>query len=172
MRASLRLLLSLVPALVVVLMIDGFVSLAGPVRFFDPFLILTVWYASRGGKLQGMCAGALIGLAQDGLMSAVFGVHFLSKVTVGYATTLLSERLIPNQPATHAVLLGVATLLELAVFGATGFLLGQRFEDRSVGQLVLLVVLNVVLGTFLFHASQGLLRRREGRRLSAARAGR
>lgn len=160
----------LVPALLLALLVDAVaLALTAPDRLFDPFLVLTAFVASRGRKVEAMLAGAVIGLAQDGLGSVVFGIHFLSKVVVAYVVALASSRLIPGQPLTHAVLIAGATVLELVVFAASGFLLGQRFEVRSPGELATLLALNVVLGTVACLSAGSFARRRAFGRAHAAR---
>jgi rod shape-determining protein MreD len=109
-----------------------------------------------------MGVGAVCGLLQDGVGSVVFGVHFLSKVVVGYVVSLASGRLIADQPGTHAALIAGATVLEVAVVAATGFVLGQRLDLRSPGALVASLAVNVVVGWVAFSVA-GQARRRDRR---------
>ena len=111
-----------------------------------------------------------MGLAQDGLGSAVFGVHYLAKLVVAYAACRAGDLLIPGQPLTWAVLLAGGTVLELVVYRAMGFLLGQSFDPRGLGSLALLVLMNCVLGTFLCTLGRRSLKRWPVRGGHAARA--
>ena len=142
-------------------LLDSLLRLVGGgAAILDPFLLLTVWHAARGRKVRAMGVGAVCGLLQDGVGSVVFGVHFLSKVVVGYVVSLASGRLIPDQPATHAALIAGATVLEVAVVAATGFVLGQRLDLRSPGALVASLAVNVVVGWVAFSVA-GQARRRD-----------
>jgi rod shape-determining protein MreD len=158
----------LVPALVVAVLLDSFaLALTGPERLFDPYLVLVVLFAAQGGrKTNALIVGALVGLAQDGLGSAVFGVHYLAKLVVAYAACRAGDLLIPGQPLTWAVLLGGGTVLELFVYRALGFLLGQSFDARSLGALVVLLLVNLVLGSLICLS----IRLPAGRGARAARA--
>lgn len=149
--SGLRLLALLIPGLVLAVLLDSFALTAfGEQRLFDPYLVLVVLLAAQGEKkTNALLVGAVVGLAQDGLGSQVFGVFYLAKVIVGYAVARANDLLIPGQPLTWAVLLGGGTLLEVVVYRVLGFLLGQSFDGRGVGGLAVLLLLNVVLGTFL-----------------------
>lgn len=163
-----RLLLLLVPALLVAVLVDSFaLALTGPERLFDPYVVLVVLFAAQGGrKTNALIVGALVGLAQDGLGSSVFGVHYLAKLVVAYAASRAGDLLIPGQPITWAVLVGGGTLLELVVYRGLGFLLGQSFDARTLPALLLLLLVNVVLGTLVCL----WVRLPAGRRGHAARA--
>ena len=153
-----RLLMMLIPALVVAVLLDSFaLALTGPERLFDPYLVLVVFLAARDGrKSTALLVGALVGLTQDGLGSSVFGIHYLAKVIVAYGAVRASDFLIPGQPLTWAVLLGGGTLMELVVYRGMGFLLGQSFDARSFPALLVLLLVNVVLGTLLCLSARGL----------------
>jgi rod shape-determining protein MreD len=126
----------------------------------DPFLLLTVWFAADGRKSDGFLVGALAGLVQDAVGSAVFGAHVLSKVVVGYLVMHLAGRLLAGQILTYAVLCAAATVLEVIVLGAAGLMLGQQFFDASLGRLAAAVLVNAAVGTALFVLVDQALRRR------------
>jgi len=149
--SGLRLLSLLIPGLIVAVLLDSFALTAfREERLFDPYLVLVVLLAAQGErKTTALLVGAMVGLAQDGLGSQVFGIFYLAKVIVAYAVARANDLLIPGQPLTWAVLLAGGTLLEVVVYRAMGFLLGQSFDARGLGGLALLLLLNVVLGTFL-----------------------
>ena len=149
--SGLRLLAVTLTAIVVAVLLDSFaLALTGPERLFDPYLVLVVFLAAQSGrKTSALLVGALVGLSQDGLGSSVFGIHYLAKVIVAYAAARAADRLIPDQAPTWAVLLGGATLLELVTYRALGFLLGQSFDARPWSSLLVLLLVNVVVGTLL-----------------------
>jgi rod shape-determining protein MreD len=144
--------------LALAVLIDSFaLALTGPDRLFDPYLVLVVLVAARGDrKASALAVGAVVGLAQDGLGSSVFGIHYVAKVVVAYGVARASDVLIPGQPLTWAVLLAGGTLAELFVYRAMGFLLGQSFDARTLAPLVALFLLNVALGTLACVAGRRL----------------
>ena len=94
----------------------------------------------------------------------------MAKIIVAYAVARANDLLIPGQPLTWAVLLGGGTLLELVVYRVMGFLLGQSFDTRPVGAMLVLLLLNVVLGTFLCTLGRRFTKRWETRGGHAIRA--
>ena len=135
------------PLLLVALLIDALlVTLTHGVRIFDPFLVLVVAQAPHGRKTGAIVTGAIAGLVQDMVASVVFGIHFLSKVVLGYSASLIAVRLIPGQPLTGLVLLGGGPILEVVVHALAGVLLDQSFNLPTLGTLLLSIVLNVGIG--------------------------
>ena len=169
---GMRLMAVLVAGLIVAVLVDSFALAAFSVeRLFDPYLVLVVFLAARcEQKWTALLVGAVVGLAQDGLGSQVFGIFYLSKLVVAYAIARSKDLLIPGQPLTWAVLLAGGTVLELLVYRAMGFLLGQSFDARTLGSLVLLLAFNVVLGSFACTFGQRHAKRWQSRGGHAARA--
>lgn len=170
--SGLRLLTLLIPGLVLAVLLDSFALTAfGEARLFDPYLVLVVLLSAQGEKkTTALLVGALVGLAQDGLGSQVFGILYVAKVVVAYAVARANDLLIPGQPLTWAVLLGGGTLLEFVVYRVMGFLLGQSFDPRGFGALFVLLLVNVVLGTFLCTLGSRFTKRWETRGGHAIRA--
>lgn len=161
--SGLRSALVLLAALAVALVVDGLAARAAHgFRFLDPYLIVVVVLASRGGKLRSMAAGGIAGLLQDLVASAVFGVHYLGKLTVGYVASLLAGRLIPGQALTGAVLLAGATILEKIVFAILGPLLGSDFSVGTLGEITVQAAANVVVGLLAFRVLEKFDRRKPG----------
>jgi rod shape-determining protein MreD len=166
-----KVLLILVPLLLVAVIVDAMLmSATGGARIFDPFLVVVVSQAPHGRKTDAMVTGALAGLVQDLLASIVFGMHFLSKVVVGYGASLLSGRLIPGQPLTAVVLLAGGTLVEAVVHPLAGALLGRSIITPDLLTLGLSVLLNVAIGLPALTLID-IISRRRPRPLSHARRG-
>jgi rod shape-determining protein MreD len=159
---AIRSTLVLLASLAVALVVDGLANRLTHGRVLDPYLIVVVAFASRGGKVRAMVAGGLAGFVQDLVASAVFGVHYLGKLVVGYAASLLTGRLIPGQALTAAVLLGGGTVLEKIVFALLGPLLGSDFTSGGMGQVALEAAANIVVGMIVFRFMDRLARRKAG----------
>jgi len=145
--------LLLVPALAAAVIVEPLVlRLSGGVRVVDPFLVVAVAFAVRGGesKQRALLCGGLTGLTQDFLASGVFGVHYLSKLVVAYVASLVGGRLIPGQPLTAGVLVGGGALLEQIVVLLLGVLLGSAFRAQGLGELALCLVGNILAGLMVF----------------------
>jgi rod shape-determining protein MreD len=150
-------------ALALALVVDGLASRAAHgFRFLDPYLIVVVAFASRGGKLRSMLAGGAAGFLQDLVASAVFGVHYLGKLVVGYVASLFVGRLIPGQALTAAVLLGGGTILEKVVFAVLGQLLGSDFSPGTLGEIAVQAAANILVGLLVFRLIDRADRRKQG----------
>lgn len=161
--SALRSMLILFAALALAMVLDGMAARAAHgFRFLDPYLIVVIAFASRGGKVRSMLAGGLAGFLQDLVASAVFGVHYLGKLVVGYAASLLAGRLIPGQALTAAVLLAGGTILEKIVFGVLGPLLGSDFSIGTPGEILIQAAANVAVGLIVFRILDRLDRRKQG----------
>lgn len=153
--------LLLVPLMALALVLDVLALRVGHgARWIDPYLILVVAFAARGGRLRALAAGGLAGFVQDMVASIVFGVHYLGKLTVGYVASLLVGRLIPGQALTGVVLLGGGTLLGKVVQVALGPLLGSDFAVGTIPMVALEIVVNVLAGLLVFRLVDRWLRRR------------
>ncbi len=158
-----RTVLWLFVALVAALALDGLVARAAHgARWVDPYLVVVVLFASRGGKARAMLVGGTAGLLQDLVASAVFGVHYLGKLVVGYAASLVATHLIPGQVLTGAVLLGGATLIEKLVFWMFGLVLGTDFSVGSPAEIAIQVGTNVALGLLVMQGVERVARKRQG----------
>ena len=140
-----------VPGLLLAVLASAMVMrLTNGARLLDPFLIVVVAQATRGRRSEAMAVGAVAGIVQDMLSSVDFGVHYLSKLVVGYVASLVATSLIPGQPLTAAVLLAGGTILEVIVQMLCGVLLGQHFNTPGLGELAVEVVANVAVGLVVF----------------------
>jgi rod shape-determining protein MreD len=156
-----RSLLVTIPLLLLAILIDAaLLDFTHGVRLFDPFLVVVVAQAPYGRKADAIVTGGLAGFVQDMIATDHFGINYLSKVVIGYASSLLSSRLIPGQPMTALVLLGGGTLVEVAVQWLAGVLLGQSFDMPTPGSLAACLAANVVIGMPAVALVDRLARRR------------
>jgi rod shape-determining protein MreD len=125
--------------------------LPGLGRILDPFLLVVVYCALRGGETHGMLAGLFAGWVQDAHFAGpVLGLSPLSKVLVGFVVGLAGARFL-------LVGLGARTIVLLAAAGADALLfqwLAAVFDVRvlELGPLGLLwrATVNAALGVALF----------------------
>jgi len=120
-------------------------------RVVDPFLLVVVYCALRGGETEGMLAGLAAGWVQDAQFAGpVLGISPLTKILIGFTVGLAGK---------HFLLagLGARTLVLLAASAADTFLfqwLAAVFDVRVIdlGPLGLLwrATVNAGLGVALF----------------------
>jgi rod shape-determining protein MreD len=125
--------------------------LPGLGRVVDPFLLVVVYCALRGGETHGMLAGLVAGWVQDAHFAGpVLGLSPLSKVVVGFTVGLASTRFL-------LVGLGARTIVLLAAAAADALLfqwLAAVFDLRVIALgplgLVWRATVNAGLGVGLF----------------------
>ena len=95
-----RSLLVTIPLLLVAILIDSaLLDFTHGVRLFDPFLVVVVAQAPYGRKTDAIVTGGLAGLVQDMIATDHFGINYLSKVVIGYGSSLLSSRYATGTPS-------------------------------------------------------------------------
>jgi rod shape-determining protein MreD len=120
-------------------------------RVVDPFLLVVVYCALRGGETRGMLAGLAAGWVQDAQFAGpVLGFSPLGKIIVGFAVGLAGTRFL-------LVGLGARTLVLLSAAAADTVIvqwLAAVFDVRVIdpGPLGLLwrATVNAGLGVALF----------------------
>ena len=140
-------------ALVAALAVQSALSLIVPswARILDPFLLVVVYCALKGGEAHGMLAGAAGGWVQDVAFGGrVLGLCGLSKVLVGFGVGWAGTRFQLIEPGARLLVLVLAVVLDAAIMRQ----LAVAF-DVTTGALTLLglglrALLNAGIGVPLF----------------------
>ena len=105
-------------ALVAALAVQSALSLVIPgwARILDPFLLVIVYCALKGGETHGMLAGAAAGWMQDVHFGGrVLGLAGLSKVLVGFGVGLAGTRFQLTEPGARLLVLVLAVVLDALI---------------------------------------------------------
>ncbi|HYM62202.1 MAG TPA: rod shape-determining protein MreD [Thermoanaerobaculia bacterium] len=131
----LRFVIGLLIALTIHSLLNSFFPNA--LAFFNPYVILVVYY-SRGGNVFGaIIAGVVAGLVQDAFSIAPFGLHAFSLTVCAYAVAYTNARLVLRGTlAFGGCLVGAVVVNELVIFALVNILLKQRVEMFEQGLLV------------------------------------
>jgi rod shape-determining protein MreD len=131
----LRYVVGLLIALTLHSLLDNFFPNA--LAFFNPYVILVVYY-SMGGNLTGaIVAGVVAGLVQDAFSDAIFGLHAFALTVCAYLVAYVSSRLVlRGVVAFGAALVGSVILNELVIFILVTILTKQRVGLFEQGMLV------------------------------------
>jgi len=98
----------------------------GFLEFFDPYVILIVYYAMGGHLAGAIIAGVAAGLAQDAFTISIPGLHAFTLTLVGYVVAFINLRLALNGIfAFGGCLLGASLLNELLAWALPAMLLPQ-----------------------------------------------
>jgi len=88
----LRFLIGLLIALTLHSLLDSFFPNA--LAFFNPYVILIVYYSMGGNLVGAIFAGIAAGLVQDAYSGAIFGLHAFSLTVCAYAVAYVNSRLV------------------------------------------------------------------------------
>jgi rod shape-determining protein MreD len=88
----LRYIIGLLIALTLHSLLDSFFPNA--LAFFNPYVILVVYYSMGGNVLGAIVAGVVAGFVQDAFSGAIFGLHAFSLTDCAYAVATINSRLV------------------------------------------------------------------------------
>lgn len=131
----LRFLIGLLIALTLHSLLDSFFPNA--LAFFNPYVILVVYYSMGGNLIGAIFAGIAAGLVQDAYSMSIFGLHAFALTVVAYAVAYVNARLVLRGTlAFGACLVGAVIVNELVIFVLINILLRQRIEMFEQGMVV------------------------------------
>jgi rod shape-determining protein MreD len=131
----LRYIIGLLIALTLHTLLDSFFPNA--LAFFNPYVILVVYYSMGGNVLGAIIAGVVAGFVQDAFSGAMFGLHAFSLTVCAYAIAYINSRLVLRGIwAFGACLAGAVIANELVIYILVNILLKQPIEMFEQGLLV------------------------------------
>jgi len=131
----LRYVIGLLIALTLHTLLDSFFPNA--LAFFNPYVILVVYYSMGGNVLGAIIAGVVAGFVQDAFSGAMFGLHAFSLTVCAYAVAYINSRLVLRGIWSFAACLAGAVIVnELVIYILVSILLKQKIEMFEQGLLV------------------------------------
>ncbi len=144
----LRFTIGLLIALTLHSLLDSFYPNA--LAFFNPYVILVVYYAMGGNVFGAIIAGVIAGLVQDAFSSSMFGLHAFSLTVCAYIVAYINSRLsLRGTFAFGACLAGAVVVNELVIFILVNILLKQKIEMFEQGLLVK-TIFTLMFGMFVY----------------------
>lgn len=144
----LRYAIGLLIALTLHSLLDSFFPNA--LAFFNPYVILVVYYAMGGNVFGAIIAGVIAGLVQDAFSSSMFGLHAFSLTVCAYIIAYINSRLsLRGTFAFGACLAGAVVVNELVIYILVNILLRQRIEMFEQGLLVK-TIFTLMFGMFVY----------------------
>jgi len=130
----LRFALGLIIALTLHSLLDSFFPNA--LAFFNPYIILVVYYSMGGNVFGAIVAGVVAGMVQDAYSNAMFGLHAFGLTVCGYTVAYINSRLVLRGTlAFGACLIGAVIVNELVIYVLVTILLKQRIEMFEQGMI-------------------------------------
>ena len=131
----LRFTVGLLIALTVHSLFDSFAPNA--LAFFNPYIILVVYYSMGGNVFGAIIAGVVAGLVQDAFSNAMFGLHAFSLTVCAYVIAYINSRLALRGTLAFGACLGGAVVVnELVIYILVNILLKQKIEMFEQALLV------------------------------------
>jgi rod shape-determining protein MreD len=144
----LRFAIGLLLALTLHSLLDSFYPNA--LAFFNPYLILIVYYAMGGNLVGAIFAGIAAGLVQDAYSMSIFGLHAFSLTVCAYIVAYINSRLVLRGTLFFGACLGGAVIVnELVIYILVSILLKQPIEMFEQG-LVVKFVFTLMFGMFVY----------------------
>ena len=144
----LRYAIGLLIALTLHSLLDSFFPNA--LAFFNPYVILVVYYAMGGNVFGAIIAGVIAGLVQDAFSSSMFGLHAFTLTVCAYIVAYINSRLsLRGTFAFGACLAGAVVVNELVIYILVNILLRQRIEMFEQG-LVVKTIFTLIFGMFVY----------------------
>lgn len=140
-------------AIVAALLVEtalGYV-VAEPGRYFDPFLLVVVYCALRGGETHGMLAGVAAGWVQDVLFGgSILGLSALSKLVVGFAVGAAGSHFLIASTSARVLVLLLAAIADALLTQWLSSVFGIDASPMSPVTLAARASLTAVVGGALF----------------------
>jgi rod shape-determining protein MreD len=131
----LRFAIGLLIALTLHSLLDSFYPNA--LAFFNPYLILIVYYSMGGNLVGAIFAGITAGLVQDAYSMSIFGLHAFSLTVIAYVVAYINARLVLRGTLMFgAILFGAVIVNELVIFVLVNILLKQKIEMFEQAMIV------------------------------------
>jgi rod shape-determining protein MreD len=131
----LRFAIGLLIALTLHSLLDTFYPNA--LAFFNPYIILVVYYSMGGNIVGAIFAGIAAGFVQDAFSNAMFGLHAFSLTVCAYVVSSINARLALRGPLSFGACLGGAVIVnELVIYVLINILVKQKIEMFEQALLV------------------------------------
>ena len=144
----LRFAIGLLIALTLHSLLDSFYPNA--LAFFNPYVILVVYYSMGGNLFGAIIAGVIGGLVQDAFSGAIFGLHAFSMTVCAYIVAYINSRLVLRGTLAFGACLGGAVVInELVIYILVNVLLRQRIEMFEQG-LIVKTIFTLLFGMLVY----------------------
>jgi rod shape-determining protein MreD len=122
-----------------------------PGRYLDPFLLVVVYCALRGGEGQGLLAGAAAGWVQDLLFGGpILGLSALAKLLVGFAVGAAGSHFLISGASARALVLLLATAADALLVQWLASVFAIEASPMSPVTLASRATLTAVVGGLLY----------------------
>jgi rod shape-determining protein MreD len=124
---------------------------AEPGRYLDPFLLVVVYSALRGGEGQGLLAGTAAGWVQDVLFGgSILGLSALAKLVVGFFVGAAGSHFLISGASARALVLLLASVADAVLVQWLASVFGIDVTPMSPLTLASRATLTAVVGGVVY----------------------
>lgn len=118
--------------------------------FFNPYIILVIYYSMGGNIVGAIFAGVAAGFVQDAFSNAMFGLHAFALTFCAYIVSSVNARLsLRGTLAFGGCLAGAVIVNELVIYILVNILLKQKIEMFEQALLVK-TIFTVLFGMLVY----------------------
>ena len=128
--------------------------------FFDPYMILIVYFGTISKPVSSLFIGTAAGLVEDTWRELIFGLNGFKKTLIGYLIAVLASIFDLTGILARCAILIVATLLDFLLEAGFMVLLGKGVDASIFYTMGGRIVGNLILGMFFFIVMAKLSKRR------------
>ncbi len=143
-----RLIAAFAVALMADIVINRIFHFAHP--FFDPFLILTVAYATASKPLGSIFIGAAAGIVQDTWGGSIFGLNGFKKTLIAYLIAVLASIFDLTGVPARLIVLCAATILDSLVEAGLMIVVGRGASPAVFTAMGIKILGNALFGIITF----------------------
>ncbi len=143
-----RLIATLAAALIADIVINRMFHIAHP--FFDPFLILTVAYATASKPVGSLFIGAAAGLVQDTWQGSIFGLNGFKKTLIGYLIAVLASIFDLTRLPARLIILCAATIVDSLAEVGLMIVVGRGASAAVFSEMGIKILGNALFGIITF----------------------
>ncbi len=149
-------------ALIFALFVDILITRIFPFRFsfFDPFLIIVVYYGTVTRPVGSMLIGLTTGLVQDAWKDVIFGMNAFRKTLIGYLIALLATVFDLSSFFSRLLTLLGATVLDSLLEAGLLLLRGKAFDPLFFSTLGIKLIGNAIIGSIIFFIMGRIFKRK------------
>ncbi len=128
--------------------------------FFDPFLIIVVYYGTVSKPVGSMLIGLTSGLVQDAWKDVIFGMNAFRKTLIGYLIALLAAVFDLSSFFSRLLTLLGATVLDSLLEVGLLLLRGKGFDPLFFSTLGIKLIGNAIIGSIIFFMMGRMVKRK------------
>ena len=118
--------------------------------FFNPYIILVIYYSMGGNIVGAIFAGVAAGFVQDAFSNAMFGLHAFALTFCAYIVSSVNARLsLRGTLAFGGCLAGAVIVNELVIYILVNILVKQKIEMFEQALLVK-TIFTVLFGMLVY----------------------